>query len=224
MDRVVNGATGQECGYVLYPTGPPEEKLLSAGAIAGIVVAGVVLILAAFIGWHCYKLKRQERRYKKRFVQQVARNIDIGRRPGCIPPEKLAEEIQHIGGGKDVISKEDLSKWMHDIKLNFISQKDFDALWHAMDIDGTGQVDAVEFIVFLSACGPQFEEVYDEQLKMPKLERLKLAARRLSNISAHGMEGVRKIERRLEQNSRQFQPRLSNASATSATSDRDALG
>jgi hypothetical protein len=47
--------------------------------------------------------------------------------------------------------------------MPFISDKDFDALWSAMDIRDRGAVDPVQFIVFLSACGPQFEEVYKEQ-------------------------------------------------------------
>ena len=84
------------------------------------------------------------------------------------------------------------------MKLEFISDSDFDALWAAMDLDNSGQVNAIDFFVFLSACGSEFEEVYNEQQVLPKKERLKLAARRLSNINRLGERGVRKLEMQLE--------------------------
>ena len=67
-----------------------------------------------------------------------------------------------------------------------------------MDIDDTGIVDPVQFIVFLSACGPEFELVYNQHKKLPKSERVKLAARRLTNIAMYGEDGVRQLENRLE--------------------------
>ena len=199
------GGTGKECGYVLFPHDGNENRL-SDGAIAGVAMSAVAFAMFLAYFWHRYRMKLQEQRYKKRFVQQIARNIEIGRRPGSISPEKLAEQILHIGEGKDVINKKDLSRWMHDIKMDFISEKDFDALWNAIDIDGSGEVDAVEFIVFLSACGPEFERVYEEQEKMSKLERLKLAARRLTNLKRLGEEGVRRIEHNLDRRSRNMLP------------------
>ena len=96
------------------------------------------------------------------------------------------------------ITKDELLKWMLDVKLEFISDRDFNALWSAMDIDNTGEVNAIDFFVFLSACGSEFEQVYREQKAMPKQERLKLAARRLSNINKMGENGVRALEHRLE--------------------------
>lgn len=193
-----HGGTGDECGYVAFPVEQPDDALLSGAGIAGVVVAAFVGAAIPLYAWYAVKLKRQQRRYKKRFVRQIARNIAIGPTPGSIPPDKLTEQILHIGQGKEFISKEDLSKWMLDVKMDFISERDFDALWSAIDIDDSGQVNAVDFIVFLSACGPEFEKVYEEQENMPKVERLKLAARRLSNLALFGETGVRQIERRLE--------------------------
>jgi hypothetical protein len=201
-----SGGTGSECGYVLFPPQEASTALLSKGAIVGIVTGAIGFITLLFSSWHYYKLKQQERRYKERFVQQIARNIEIGPSPGLIPPEKLAEAIAHIGKGKGCISKEDLRTWIHDIKLDFIAEKDFDALWNAMDVNGSGEVDAVEFIVFMSACGSEFEKVYKAQAKLPKHERLKLAIRRLSNLAKHGEEGVRRIENQMDRSSRQLGP------------------
>lgn len=153
------GGTGSECGYVLYPS----KRRMSNGEIVAIALGCLAGLLLIFLALHRRRMVQQERRYKKRFVQQIARNIDIGPSPGSIPPTKLSEEIMHISKHKGFIGKEDLRQWLLDIKMTFISDEDFEALWSAMDIGDTGQVDPVQFIVFLSACGPQFEEVYNEQ-------------------------------------------------------------
>lgn len=220
------GGTGFECGYELYP---PKLRMSKGKIVATAIgcLAGLVLL---FLFLHRRRMVHQERRYKKRFVQQIARNIDIGPSPGSIPPRKLSEQIMHISKHKGFIGKEDLRQWLLDIKMTFISDKDFDALWSAMDIENTGQVDPVQFIVFLSACGPQFEEVYNEQagtystvsvlfilhpvLDLPKNERLKLAARRLSNISRLGEDGVKRLERRLERVSGSKQRALEHTSTS----------
>jgi hypothetical protein len=195
-----NGGTGRECGYVQFP--PLDQDGMDPKQVAGIVLGAVSFVFALSFSIYRIKLHRQEKRFRKRFVQQIARNISIGPSPKCIPVEKLAEEVQHIGNSEGTITKGELLKWMLDVKLEFISDRDFDALWAAMDLDNRGEVNAIDFFVFLSACGSQFEEVYHEQLTMPKKERLKLAARRLSNINKMGEEGVRALQNRLERNTR----------------------
>ena len=165
------GGTGRECGYINYP---PVNTGHDPATLALIVVGSVLLVAMASFVFYKVKLHRQEIRYKKRFVQQIARNISIGPSPNSIPVDKLAEEVQHIGNKDGIITKAELMKWMLDVKLEFISDRDFDALWDAMDIDHNGVVNAIDFFVFLSACGDQFEKVYEEQQQMPKKERLKV--------------------------------------------------
>jgi hypothetical protein len=221
---LTTGGTGDECGYERWPSissdGTPN---LSAGAIAGIVLGAVCLVAILFTVVLRLRLRHQQQRIRKRFVQQIARNIAIGPSPGSIPPHKLADEVQHIGDSNGVITKEDLRKWMHDVKLEFISKSDFEALWAAMDIDGSGKVDAVEFFIFLSSCGPQFEEVYNEEQNMSKLERLKLAARRLSIINSRGEAGVKETEHRLERNSRRRPGALAPLSGEMSKSESEEM-
>jgi hypothetical protein len=95
-----DGGTGSECGYVMYPQQESSPIRLSKGAIAGIVSGAIGFVMLLFAIWHYYTIKKQAKRYKERFVQQIARNIEIGPSPGLIAPEKLAEEILHIGQGK----------------------------------------------------------------------------------------------------------------------------
>ena len=121
-----NGGTGRECGYVQYP--PPGARL-TRRIVTGIVVGCVAVVGTISSCFYLYKLKQQEKRFKKRFVQQIARNINIGPSPSCIPVEKLSEEVQHIGNNEGTITKAELLQWMLDVKLEFISDRDFDALW-----------------------------------------------------------------------------------------------
>jgi hypothetical protein len=78
----------------------------------------------------------------------------------------------------------ELKAWIDEGKLGNISDKDFNALWSALDIDGSGTVDFVEFCTFLSGCGEAFDEVYDQQEKMSKQEKMKYASSRLLNSNA----------------------------------------
>ncbi|KAL7578918.1 hypothetical protein ACA910_006893 [Epithemia clementina (nom. ined.)] len=216
------GGTGTECGYVLFPPEPPTGSNVNVPLVVGLTIGGSVgFLVLVFVVVHLIRLKQQEQRYKTRFVEQIARNIEIGPSPGHITPEKLAQEIQHIAAGKSYLCKADLQKWMSDIKLNFISQRDFDALWDAMDLKRTGHVDFLEFILFLSACGPQFHQVYEQHAKLPKSERLKLAARRLSNFTRYGGEaGVRKLEQKLDRGSREMVPTANKSPSCVSTTDQ----
>jgi hypothetical protein len=193
------GGTGAECRYVLYP----QDDQLSTGGVAGITIGCSLfcVLLLSILFW--MQLKKQEKRYKTRFVRQVARNISIAPSPGMISADKLTEELKHIGGEHGRIAKAELKGWLDDKKLGALSDGDFEALWAAMDTEGKGEVDPVEFFVFLSACGPQFEEVYNEQRSMPRKEKIALASRRLSNISyynkAKAMEKEREKEEEMEE-------------------------
>ena len=61
--------------------------------------------------------------------------------------------------------------------------------WSALDVDNSGEIDFVEFTVFLSSCGSEFEQVQKEQATMTKEEKLKHASKRLSakalNVDAY---------------------------------------
>lgn len=196
------GGTGKECGYVQFPPMPNSDDGLSNGVIVAIAVTPLIVALALAMLYHMQRLKAQEHRMKKRFIQQLARNIEIGGSAHDIPAEKLLEQFQHIGGEDGYISKQDLATWINDLNMEFISEKDFDRLWDTMDMEGQGIVAVVDFTIFLTECGKQFKEVQRENQELPKTERLKLAARRLTNFEELGEEGVKQMERRNNRRSR----------------------
>ena len=194
------GGQGDECGYVQFPVGSSTK--VSAGLIVAIVVTPVLVVLILAMFYHMHQIKKQEKRMKKRFIQQLARNIEIGESARAISADKLSEAFKHIGGKQGVIGKQDLAKWMNDLHMDFMSEKDFDKLWDAMDMDGTGVVDPIDFFHFLDGCKSQFKEVHEEFSSLPKTEKIKITARRLSNLEEMGEEGVRDLERRNNRRSR----------------------
>eukprot|EP00797_Seminavis_robusta_P035395 Sro876_g214480.2 (377) ;mRNA; r:5872-7002 len=202
----LHGGTGKECGYVQFPE--LDQGGLPVAAIVAIALTPVLLVVAVGMVYHMRQLKQQERRMKKRFIQQLARNIDIGESAREISAQKLSEAFQHIGGQDGLISKEDLAKWMNDLHLDFLSEQDFNRLWDAMDMDGTGYVDPIDFFAFLNACGEEFKEVNQEWDALPKSEKMKLAMLRLSNIKEKGEEEVQKMQRRHNKRSRMQMPGL----------------
>lgn len=223
-----NGGTGTECGYVQFPGEGQGGTKLPAWAIAVITVVPVLLVLVVGAVYHNRLIQKQEKRMKKRFIQQLARNIDIGPSAHQISPEKLAEAFQHIGGqGNGRITKPDLARWMNDLNLDFLSEKDFDRLWDTMDMDGTGDVDPIEFCAFLSECEKQFAEVHQEYSALPKSEKVKLASRRLSNIGSVGLEEVERMERRNNRRQRTnaaSNPQGSNATVGTMLSEAELMG
>ena len=236
------GGTGLECGYVQYPQPPTNHHGLSKRYKIITTVTPSAILIVVWIALFYYKnrqLKKQEQRMKKRFIQQLARNIEIGPSAHNITAEKLSQAYQHISGvslnntastefgvaapvtrdsdsttatlnsayftpTNEFISKKDLAQWMNDLHLDFLSEKDFDRLWDTMDIHRHGYVDPIEFCIFLNECKKQFEQVHEEYNTMPKVEKMKLKTRRLSNIEAVGgdLEEIRKIERRIDRRSR----------------------
>ena len=175
----------RKCGYVQYPTEESEELKVSKGGIAGIVIGCVAFLFIVGIVVMHRKRKADKQRIRERFVNQVAKNISIGDSPNSLTADELAKEIDHIGSGNGKIKKADLKKWLEDDKMGEVSDKDFEILWAAMDTDDSGEVDALEFCVYLSCCGKEFEKVHAEQAKMTKSERANWVAKRSLRSSDH---------------------------------------
>ena len=113
------GGNGHECNYVAFP---PNDSGLQPRIVVAIVLGTVAIVSVVLYVASQIRLHAQVKRYKKRFVQQIARNINIGPSPSCISVDKLAEEVQHIGNKDGIITKEELLKWMLDGKLGSVLQ------------------------------------------------------------------------------------------------------
>jgi hypothetical protein len=90
----------------------------------------------------------------------VAQNITIAPTAGGLDTNAILKEFKHIDKDKGgTITKDELQVWLKDGKLGEISQSDFNVMcWVAMDVDGNGSIDFVEFCTFMSGCGDAFDE------------------------------------------------------------------
>lgn len=131
---------------------PPAK--IKAGVVAGFVSAAGVVLLGIVVGFYNLRLKRQKERIRVTFATRIAETIkgDFN-----MDPDALKEEFKNIDSGKEdggdgYISKEELRDFMASGKLGIMDQKDFDMLFLALDVDGDGQVDYLEFCSFLKLC------------------------------------------------------------------------
>lgn len=129
------------------------DATIKAGPIVGIVCGVFAVILVALFIAHRMVLKRQADRFKSVFAARIADSI--GTKPGQLTAEELQEEFNKIDsgendGGDGAVSKDELWQFMKSGKAgDGMSQKDFNALFVAIDTDGSGQIDFMEFCAFM---------------------------------------------------------------------------
>eukprot|EP01083_Nonionella_stella_P030925 84750_1 len=162
------------------PYQEPDAQMKGGFIALFVILAAIVFGAGAFL-LHRNSANKQKKRYKEHFVRGIARNITIADCAGLVEPEQLKREFDLIdkdGGG--TISKDELKEFLASGKVGDISDKDVEAMWAAIDIDNSGEVDFVEFIAFLGSCGTEFDQVNKEQHAMTKEEKLLYASQRLS--------------------------------------------
>jgi hypothetical protein len=160
------GGVGNDPECTVSPYQEPDAKLKSS-ALVGFVILGLAVFCIPLYALYRYRIGQQERRIKDKFIRGIAKNMSIAPSAGAISRDKLVEEFQRIDKDKGgTIEKAELKDWIDEGKLGTISDADFNALWSALDRDGSGNIDFMEFCTFLSGCSEAFDNVYDEQQKM----------------------------------------------------------
>lgn len=172
------------------PTPYIENTTVNAVVVTTVaVVLSVSVVGIAAYALHRYFSRKQKRLIQLRMIRGIAQNITISSAPGQLNAETLQKEFELIDRDKGgTITKDEMKQWLEDGKLGEISDKDFNSMWVAMDIDGDGAIDFVEFASFLSSCGEAFDEVFKEQERMTKAEKIRFASRRLSTRDLGNLE------------------------------------
>ena len=117
---------------------------MKGGFIALFVILGVLLFSSVALFFHRKAVETQKKRYKEHFIRGIARNITISDSAGRVSPEQLKKEFDHIDKDKGgTISKDELKTFLKSGKVGDISDKDVEAMWAAIDIDNSGEVDFV---------------------------------------------------------------------------------
>lgn len=191
------GGIIDDAGCTVSPYVEPDPQF-TGGAIAMFVVIGVLGFSIIAYSIHKYILGKQKKRIQLHMVRGIAQNITIASSAGQMDGEALLKEFEHMDKDKGgTISKEEMKDWMADGKLGEISDKDFDALWVAMDTDSSGEVDFVEFASYLSGCGEAFDEVFQERKNMTREELVKRMSQRLSmkHVTKKDLESLKELRK-----------------------------
>jgi len=154
---------------------------LNGGAITLVVILCLAATTVVFYIIYQQSRAKQKKRYRDHFIRSIAKHIHIEPTANMTSPENLKKEFDKIDtdeGG--TISKEELQVFTDSGMIGNLSKKDFSAMWSALDLDNSGEIDFVEFTVFLSSCGDEFDKVNKEQDVMTKAEKLNFASKRLS--------------------------------------------
>jgi hypothetical protein len=166
---------------------PPAS--MKPGAIAGFTILAIVVVAIMGYVFHRQSVKRQNKRLRKQFAQQVAKRVDLRGSVSQLNPTDLLAEFKRIdqiqGGSSDgFISREELWQFVSSGKAGEMSEKDFTLLFDSMDIKGRGKVNFVEFCAFMSSCGEEVHELAmekEENEGYSREEKLYAASRRLSS-------------------------------------------
>ncbi|KAL3930999.1 MAG: hypothetical protein SGBAC_011512 [Bacillariaceae sp.] len=135
-----------ECS--LSPYQEPTSQLLP-GIIAGICIIIAAIIILALVLYMKWRIEQQKKRFRENFASRVAETINLRASVQMLTPEALATEFERIDnglhdGGDGYISKEELWEFVNSGKAGAMDQKDFNALFAALDSDNNGQVDFLE--------------------------------------------------------------------------------
>lgn len=146
------------CSISPYQEPPAQVK---AGAIAGFVIAGILLLVLILFGVHKYLQAKQADRYRTMFARRIADTIQVRSSMRSLTPAALADEFNKMNS--DVqdgqLSKEELWEFVSSGKAGEMDQKDFDALFAAIDLDKNGTVDFLEFCAFMGKCDNEYRAV-----------------------------------------------------------------
>jgi len=178
------------CSESPYQEPPASVK---PGAIAGFVIAGVVLLVAVLYAIHLILQKQQERRFRTIFAKRIAETIKVRGSMRTLSPEALADEFRRIDQGVQdgKLSREELWEFISSGKAGEMDKKDFDALFAAIDLDKSGSVDFLEFCAFMGKCDDEYRAARREGgssvvASSRRLDTATTTARRLSSLHQVG--------------------------------------
>lgn len=125
--------------------------------IAVIVVICALVVCAAGYFAHHHALAQREERIKDAFAQSIARTISHRVKAQDLTPEDLKKEFELVdedGSGK--ISKEEFRHFIMGSDKVHLDDRDFDVLYHMIDMNHDGEIDFSEFCAFFNTIRVKF--------------------------------------------------------------------
>jgi hypothetical protein len=139
------------------PYSEPDAQV-KPGAVAGFIIAGIVILTAGLYLIHLYLAAQQAKRYRTIFAMRIADTIQVRKSMRSLTPEILAKEFKQIDSQTQdgQITKEELWAFLSTGAAGELNQSDFNALFAAIDTDKSGYVDFLEFCTFMGNCHEEY--------------------------------------------------------------------
>ena len=140
----------------LYTETPYKDgSRMKGGWIAYFVIWGALVSLGMLYGWHTRYVSQQAERYKHNFARRIASTIDFDGTHEKLSPAVLQQEFKRMDADQNgVLSKQEMKTFMK----NKMSDRDFEAMFAAIDLDHNGSVDFTEFCAFMGQIGALYDE------------------------------------------------------------------
>lgn len=133
-------------------TSPYQEPSahVRGDAVVGFVVLGIFVLLVCLYYVHRALQKKETTRNRDIFARRIADTIHVG--PSALSRKDLAAEFRQIDSKQPdgLLTRSELWDFFSSAKAGQIDEQDFDVLFAAIDLDGNGRVDYLEFCSFLA--------------------------------------------------------------------------
>mmetsp|Transcript_9326 Transcript_9326/g.17798 ORF Transcript_9326/g.17798 Transcript_9326/m.17798 type:complete len:414 (-) Transcript_9326:180-1421(-) len=136
-----------------YNASPYQEPdgSLKGGFVAGIVVAGAILLVATLYFAHKYLMTKQEKRLKNAFASSIAASMSHRCSARNLSPDELRKEFDGIDADHNgTVSKGEFKNFITSTDVATLDPHDFEVLFSSIDIDGNKEIDFSEFCAFFA--------------------------------------------------------------------------
>ena len=135
------------------PYQEPEGKLKNSFLAGLVCICALVIFLAAY-AYHRKLISDEAKRVRLLVAKRIAGHLNINFNSKNLTKEALAQQFQSIDkSGDGVLQKDEIKEFFMDSEHgSSITESDIDSILAALDSDGNGTIDFVEFVSFLSQC------------------------------------------------------------------------
>jgi len=145
------------------PYQEPEGKLKNSFVAGLISICALVIFLVAYV-YHRKLVSDEAKRVRLLVATRIAEHLNVTFNSKKLTKEALSQQFQSIdSSGDGVLQKDEIKEFFMDSKHGgSITESDFESIFAALDSDGNGEIDFVEFVSFLNQCkSDTFEDEND---------------------------------------------------------------